>query len=66
MRRENFEIAMTRLSPGGSSPRARGKLIMTPVHAQATGIIPACAGETYGQRLEGIIWEAHPRVYGEG
>ena len=52
-------------SPGGSSPRVRGKHCPTPPIWRASGLIPACAGKT--NRITGPVSRirAHPRVCGE-
>ena len=51
--------------PEGSSPRARGALILD-LEAQALGgIIPACAGSTSSGAPSGLDGGDHPRVRGE-
>ena len=49
----------------GSSPRARGTLLVD--HARWVGarFIPACAGNTRGQSFCTTCWPVHPRVRGE-
>ena len=49
----------------GSSPRVRGKQMFREVPAPLTGLIPACAGKTPGQRVTEPSASAHPRVCGE-
>ena len=49
----------------GSSPRVRGKLTTIPAKAIQIGLIPACAGKTFGCCLLDRDRRAHPRVCGE-
>ena len=49
----------------GSSPRARGTLIVAGVRFRWVGIIPACAGNTHFDTTHSIVWRDHPRVRGE-
>ena len=49
----------------GSSPRVRGKLELIQSGHEFFGLIPACAGKTWGRRLGGQDQRAHPRVCGE-
>ena len=49
----------------GSSPRVRGKLEFFAFAGQRLGLIPACAGKTFGDRVAYPNARAHPRVCGE-
>ncbi len=49
----------------GSSPRARGKLGLSPFSRTPLRFIPACAGKTWGSCRRGTRWPVHPRVRGE-
>ena len=49
----------------GSSPRVRGKLLRPRHLANASGLIPACAGKTKGVTMHSLRHTAHPRVCGE-
>ena len=65
MRGENVALPSSRLSSQGSSPHARGKLILSAANEIVTGLIPACAGKT--GHCPGGCGEhgAHPRMRGE-
>ena len=52
-------------SPQGSSPLARGALVVQHVARVLVGIIPACAGSTYGNDYEVPSDTDHPRLRGE-
>ena len=52
-------------SPGGSSPRVRGKLFHVCRERGGQGLIPACAGKTSLRRCRVPFPRAHPRVCGE-
>ena len=49
----------------GSSPRMRGAPCAGDGHQYGLGIIPADAGSTDYKRLEGVLYEDHPRGCGE-
>ena len=49
----------------GSSPRVRGKQPRLFVRRCQHGLIPACAGKTFGQIVPQLVSRAHPRVCGE-
>ena len=49
----------------GSSPRVRGTPACSRRTRSRTGIIPACAGNTYAAIGKTTIWWDHPRVCGE-
>ena len=50
---------------GGSSPRVRGTLSTCLPHRAMRGIIPACAGNTDGDKGRSARTRDHPRVCGE-
>ena len=49
----------------GSSPRVRGTLAPEQDAVRRSGIIPACAGNTYFELVHFLIYGDHPRVCGE-
>ena len=49
----------------GSSPRVRGTLVRAAVATVLSGIIPACAGNTFVPRTPLMACRDHPRVCGE-
>ena len=49
----------------GSSPHARGTLSYSRFHSLCTGIIPACAGNTYDTLAQSSSARDHPRMRGE-
>ena len=49
----------------GSSPRVRGKLAISTSEGHGRGLIPACAGKTWGSKAGLESSAAHPRVCGE-
>ena len=53
------------LHHSGSSPRVRGTLAHDSGRVIVCGIIPACAGNTWGARVCGFSNWDHPRVCGE-
>ena len=53
------------VSPIGSSPRMRGKLLRVGPGAVTSGLIPAHAGKTSGFRISVGPSRAHPRACGE-
>ena len=64
-RGEHFEYLPTEIPAAGSSPRARGTHILTPVHRAAIRFIPASAGNTRGQMRRKMMITVHPRERGE-
>ena len=57
---------MTAPNPGGgSSPRVRGKRLVTRGSRRRCGLIPACAGKTVEILMSLYPMRAHPRVCGE-
>ena len=60
------DLAYSRAVYGqGSSPRVRGTLWALQLADRKRGIIPACAGNTYGSTYEQAAVGDHPRVCGE-
>ena len=57
-------MTLTMTVRGGSSPLARGKRVVAADMAGLSGIIPACAGETCGQRSGAGQAPDHPRLRG--
>ena len=49
----------------GSSPRVRGKLVVSSDNPLIPRLIPACAGKTLSKPLTPFAARAHPRVCGE-
>ena len=49
----------------GSSPHARGTLLLTLEERRFNGIIPACAGNTTVPAFSAISYRDHPRMRGE-
>ena len=62
---ENTRGAGRRSSFAGSSPRGRGKREGDAAGCGLVGLIPAWAGKTVGEALQGRDDTAHPRVGGE-
>ena len=62
---ENEPIELRALRMPGSSPRVRGKLSDPPGWLDISGLIPACAGKTFGDVGFNASRRAHPRVCGE-
>ena len=62
---ENFLGESGNLSPGGSSPRGRGKRFYPADERQRPGLIPARAGKTRCSRRGWPTRTAHPRAGGE-
>ena len=62
---ENPRTTSARKMEQGSSPRVRGKLILTSSRAAGVGLIPACAGKTDTRSCIASAAPAHPRVCGE-
>ena len=62
---ERFVSRRVLLLQPGSSPRVRGTLMETRIHADQFRFIPACAGNA-GPRLSDLrVMSVHPRVCGE-
>ena len=49
----------------GSSPHVRGTRWAVAIWFSTLGIIPACAGNTFGRSFDGIERRDHPRMCGE-
>ena len=62
---ENLEYAARRPNRAGSSPRVRGKQSRLGRLQRRWGLIPACAGKTWGWLGYVPRCGAHPRVCGE-
>ena len=62
---ENLVTTVYRLSPGGSSPRGRGKPTREIDFLAARGLIPARAGKTCNACWVRVTLTAHPRAGGE-
>ena len=65
VRGENLIIESHKLSPFGTSPRARGKRSMMSLASSSRGNIPACAGKTGPLAWTSLTSPEHPRVRGE-
>ena len=65
MRGEHSGFLGLYLPSRGSSPRARGALLLVQCDRLGRGIIPACAGSTPAQGRCRRGWRDHPRVRGE-
>ena len=65
MRGEHHSSMTLRVPLPGSSPHARGALIQMYTRVMATGIIPACAGNTVFAGCGGLRGRDHPRMRGE-
>ena len=62
---ENDLVAWFSQTPGGSSPRVRGKLSHIAADRHEQRLIPACAGKTLRILFPCYKYTAHPRVCGE-
>ena len=62
---ENNLTVCPHTTPPGSSPRVRGKLLVSVLFAAYNRLIPACAGKTYTLSSPAGSLSAHPRVCGE-
>ena len=62
---ENSRSSRARISPGGSSPRGRGKLAVGARRRPMLRLIPAWAGKTQSPQNSAYPRTAHPRVGGE-
>ena len=65
MRGEHSSECWVVIFYSGSSPHARGTLVVGEVPGVAVGLIPACAGNTRGRRGRSTRGTAHPRMRGE-
>ena len=65
MRGEHGVIRCSILTSWGSSPHARGTPVRISVNQPVSGIIPACAGNTNGERFGPSVRRDHPRMRGE-
>ncbi len=65
MRGENCRLPNEGDGMSGSSPHARGKLILIPGISEGIRLIPACAGKTNVSRSFSTSFGAHPRMRGE-
>ena len=65
MRGEHENISNCGDGLPGSSPHARGARHILTLTTPATGIIPACAGSTFENRLNVFNRRDHPRMRGE-
>ena len=65
MRGEHLAQAMLGLQAQGSSPHARGALVLKQSMQAQCRIIPACAGSTYTLALSATHYRDHPRMRGE-
>ena len=65
MRGEHAKLAQYEADAQGSSPHARGALVVEPCQRVVVGIIPACAGSTrLPVSASPWTWD-HPRMRGE-
>ena len=62
---ENRAVEPVTVAVRGSSPRVRGKQTSAAAALRSPGLIPACAGKTYGLLTVRCVIRAHPRVCGE-
>ena len=62
---EHFIISARGLGKTGSSPHVRGALSQLQCPCRWLGIIPACAGSTYGCKHQLGPRRDHPRMCGE-
>ena len=65
MRGEHIPCAMAFCSRLGSSPHARGALVVWYLELALDGIIPACAGSTLHRVDANLSHQDHPRMRGE-
>ena len=65
MRGEHYRIGGSVFNDGGSSPHARGALLVVVTCCCYAGIIPACAGSTSASHLPYLEPGDHPRMRGE-
>ena len=64
-RGENRSLLTDLISPSGSSPLTRGKLVPVLHYLPLKGLIPAHAGKTWTRGSAGAPRRAHPRSRGE-
>ena len=62
---EHLSSSSLSIARRGSSPRVRGTLWYFVTKSRASGIIPACAGNTWWDERHGVLIRDHPRVCGE-
>ena len=62
---ENPSFAMVPIHEPGSSPRWRGKRVLSSARHSPSGLIPALAGKTSGTGEHRSLRKAHPRAGGE-
>ncbi len=65
VRGEQLDITNRIPSNIGSSPRARGAVLVREAHVVAERFIPACAGSRHAAAVPGRMGPVHPRVRGE-
>ena len=65
MRGERFCAGMVYLEEGGSSPHARGTLILSEINTHRQRFIPACAGNAVLDPRHAARPPVHPRMRGE-
>ena len=65
MRGEHTQAETDKVTVKGSSPHARGTLLVAEFQARALGIIPACAGNTSCRTISTRSARDHPRMRGE-
>ncbi len=66
MRGEGAVLCQSRCPKTGSSPHARGGLVLRQAQHLRDGLIPACAGRARGRGTASLSRSAHPRMRGEG
>ena len=65
LRGEYLKIRFIERKGIGSSPLARGILVLNEIIKGSTGIIPACAGNTLFFTPVMVLFRDHPRLRGE-
>ena len=65
MRGEHSSAYRIRPETRGSSPHARGTRFFSRIFRHQSGIIPACAGNTWTDENYGLAKRDHPRMRGE-
>ena len=66
MRGEGADSIIRKPAEPGSSPHARGGLLLARVLPRALRLIPACAGRARSRKIGTTSGSAHPRMRGEG